>query len=184
MNKPGLWRGGVWRLGLAALVCGADQATKAFVLARLETGQVVRAAPWWPDAWALQWHWTLVWNRGISFGLFSQGESFRWALEAVVAVLVVVCGVLVFRVRNRVEAAAWSMVLGAALGNGIDRIRWGAVVDFVLWSYGRWSFPVFNLADSVLTLCAVVLCFRGLPGKRDSCTNGSATLNQHQESAG
>jgi signal peptidase II len=86
----------------------------------------------------------LVWNRGISYGLFQQNSDLgRWLLAGVTI------GIWVWsaRCQSRLVALALALVIGGAVGNGIDRLAFGAVVDFVHFHVGTFSWYVFNLAD-------------------------------------
>lgn len=100
----------------------------------------------------------LVWNPGISFGMFrADSAEGRWALTALA--LAITVGLLVWMVRNtRLSVAvAIGLIVGGALGNVIDRIRFGAVVDFLDFHVSGWHWPAFNVADSAITVGAVLL---------------------------
>ncbi len=90
----------------------------------------------------------LVWNRGISYGLFQQDDPVgRWALVGFTVVAAVALGVWMVRTPNRLAAVSLALIVGGAIGNLIDRIVYGAVVDFVYFHIGSFSWYVFNLAD-------------------------------------
>jgi signal peptidase II len=99
----------------------------------------------------------MVWNRGVSFGLMrANTDLVRWAL---VALSFVISGVFVWWLRTaerKLTALALGLVIGGALGNVIDRIRFGAVCDFFDFS-GLWFPWVFNVADAAITLGAILL---------------------------
>lgn len=124
---------------------------------------------------------TMVWNPGMSFGLGrSHGDVSRW-LFAVFAIGV--AGVLAWYVRRtdkRLFATAAGLLIGGALGNVIDRFRYGAVVDFIDVSglLGR-LFPwIFNLADSAITVGAVILLLDAfLPSLRSRLDSGGEKGN-------
>jgi len=102
----------------------------------------------------------MVWNRGISFGLLRADEGLaRWGL---VLSSLVIAGFFVWWLRTaerRVTAAALGLVIGGAIGNVIDRIRFGAVADFLDFN-GLGFFPwVFNVADAAITCGALLLAF-------------------------
>ena len=108
----------------------------------------------------------LVWNRGVSFGMFS-GDS-RWnTVFLIILALGIVAFLLtwLFRTERRVLAVALGLVIGGAFGNVIDRFFHGAVVDFLDFHVGNWHWPAFNIADGAITVGAVVLIadalFRG-----------------------
>jgi signal peptidase II len=137
---------------LAAVTIVADQAVKTWVLTGLNLpfrGTVPMVGPL---------HFTMMWNDGVSFGLLqAQHDVARWAL---VAFSVIVAGVLAVWVRKAVRwpaALGLGFVIGGALGNAIDRARFGAVVDFIdVQRIG--FFPwIFNIADSAITIGVILL---------------------------
>ncbi|GAB2185679.1 signal peptidase II [Roseibium sp. LAB1] len=90
----------------------------------------------------------LVWNRGISYGLFQQNSDLgRWLLAGVTIAVTIGLWVWSARCQSRLLALALALVIGGAIGNGIDRLAYGAVVDFVHFHVGTFSWYVFNLAD-------------------------------------
>lgn len=99
----------------------------------------------------------MVWNRGVSFGMLRADSGFgRWAL---VAMSLVISGVFFWWLRGatrRLTATALGLVIGGALGNVIDRIRFGAVADFLDF-HGLWFPWVFNVADAAITVGAGLL---------------------------
>jgi signal peptidase II len=104
----------------------------------------------------------LTWNTGISYGLFPQvGPLGQWALLALKAIAVLLLWVWLVRAGSRLTALALGLIIGGAIGNAIDRVTHGAVVDFVLFyvTTATWTFEwyVFNLAD-----CAIVAGVVGL----------------------
>lgn len=113
----------------------------------------------------------MVWNRGISFGLLrADGDLARWGL---VVMSFVISGVFLWWLKSadrRVTATALGLVVGGALGNVIDRIRFGAVADFLDFN-GLWFPWVFNVADASITVGAILLAAdmlffaEGEPGK-------------------
>ena len=101
---------------------------------------------------------TMVWNRGVSFGLFrADADLIRWMLAAFSIIVAVVLAVWVRRAERPFMAVGLGLVIGGALGNVIDRIRFGAVADFL--DFQRLGFfPwVFNVADSAITIGVVFL---------------------------
>lgn len=95
---------------------------------------------------------THVWNRGVSFGLFNNGHSAAWLL---IALSLVITGFFLHwlrKVDHKPLALAIGAVIGGALGNVIDRIRFDAVVDFIDFHIGGWHYPAFNVADSAIVL--------------------------------
>lgn len=135
-------------LGVAALCVAADQASKRWASERLAYSEPIHVVG---DLVQL----TYTRNSGIAFGLFA-GHSFPFFIFSIVA------AIAVFWLFVRHPRMSWprqlalSFILGGALGNLIDRLATGEVVDFILLSWRRWQFPVFNLADTAVT-CGVVL---------------------------
>ena len=90
----------------------------------------------------------LVWNRGISYGLFAAGSQAQvWFLVAVKAAITLALIVWLVRNTDRLTALALGLLIGGAMGNTIDRVLYGAVVDFVSLHAGGFYWYVFNLAD-------------------------------------
>jgi signal peptidase II len=100
---------------------------------------------------------TKVCNHGVSFGVLnSDADWTRWALSAFALAVAGVLAVWAMRVRHIVLAAAVGLIMGGAIGNLIDRVRMGAVVDFL--DFSRLHFPwVFNVADAAINVGAVLL---------------------------
>lgn len=147
-------------LNLAAAVFVADQISKWVILAQLrlsppgclEAGVNCRSIEISP-VFDLR----MVWNRGVSFGLLRADQDLaRWGL---VALSFAISGVFLWWLRGaerRLTAIALGLVIGGALGNVIDRIRFGAVADFLDFS-GLWFPWVFNVADAAISVGAVLL---------------------------
>ena len=99
---------------------------------------------------------TMVWNRGISFGLGQSEGIMRWVLFAVTLAIAIGFSVWLFRASRWLTGLALALVVGGAIGNMIDRVRFGAVVDFIDFS-DVWFKYVFNVADSAVTVGAILL---------------------------
>lgn len=113
----------------------------------------------------------LVWNKGISYGLLQHhGPLGQWALLAVKAVAVVALWIWLSRSGSRLTAVALGLIIGGAIGNGIDALAYGAVADFVLFhiTAATWSFNwyVFNLADVAIVAGVIGLLYESLAGGR------------------
>lgn len=137
--------------GLGFAIVLADQLSKAWVLNGLNLpllGSVDIAGPL---------RFTLVWNRGVSFGLFRADEEMtRWILAAFSFVVSLVLINWARKIERPRLAAAVGLILGGAIGNLIDRVRWGAVCDFI--DASALHFPwVFNLADSAITIGVILM---------------------------
>lgn len=105
----------------------------------------------------------MAWNRGVSFGMLDSGsQSAVWALIGVAVAIVVVLGVWLWRTHERLLGIALGLIIGGALGNVIDRIRYGAVADFLDVHVSGFHWPAFNAADSAITVGAVVVAVDAL----------------------
>ena len=140
---------------LAAITVVFDQFTKALVLAFLEPYQAVEWAPFLSCV--------LVFNTGISFGLFA-GETalLRWVLIGLALAVSVLLTSWLYKEKRPRVASALGLILGGAIGNVVDRIFRHAVVDFLDLHIGGWHWPAFNLADSAITVGAVLYVFTSL----------------------
>ena len=106
-------------------------------------------------------------NRGVSFGLFNRGAELNALVFSLVAAFVVAILIgWLWRVRSGVLAVAIGLVIGGAVGNVIDRLRLGGVVDFLYFHAGSWYWPAFNLADSAICLGVAAMLIDGLLGRR------------------
>jgi len=152
----GVTRSGWLAFALAALVIAVDQALKHWVV----TGMGMAVGESRPLFWPLSF--TLVRNDGISFGFFQTHAPWtRWALAAFALVVSVLLIAWVRRADRLVTGVAGGLILGGALGNLIDRVRLGAVVDFV--DVHPLVFPwIFNIADSGITVGVIVLLAENL----------------------
>ena len=143
--------GSAWRWYAVALaVVAADQAAKWVAIAFLAPNGMVFVLPFLS--------WTFACNTGAAFSLFQGFSELLAVLAAVVAAYLVVA---IWRWRDGwLEAAAYALVLGGAVGNLADRLLHGCVVDFVHLHYGWFNFPVFNVADSAITVgvCCWIGC--------------------------
>lgn len=132
-----------------------DQATKAWALATL-SGQVPVTG---------FFNLVLVWNRGVSFGIFqSGGEVGRWVLVALALAIAVFLLFWLRREQSTVARLGIWLILAGALGNVIDRVRLGAVVDFLDFHAFDYHWPAFNVADSAIVVGAVLLVADSLFG--------------------
>ncbi|KCZ96212.1 signal peptidase II [Hyphomonas hirschiana VP5] len=102
---------------------------------------------------------SMVWNRGMSYGLFQADGLMRWVLAGVMAAIAIGFFLWLLRAEGRFLRLSLALVVGGAIGNLIDRVRFGAVVDFVdvnelTFGYFPW---VFNVADAAITIGALLL---------------------------
>ena len=145
----------------AAAVLGLDQLTKAFASARLVPGEPVTVLGNFLRL-------TLVHNTGAAFGLFP-GSRLPFILVSVLAIAVVLYLFARDAYRSLANRVLLGCILGGALGNLVDRIRWGRVVDFIDVGLGQVRWPVFNLADSAVTLGVILLAWNlARSGRTDS----------------
>ncbi|MEM6780605.1 MAG: signal peptidase II [Pseudomonadota bacterium] len=103
---------------------------------------------------------TMVWNQGVSFGLFQSGNP--WPLIILASGISVFFAFWLARAQTWGQAIALGCVIGGALGNVIDRLRFGAVADFFDFHVMGWHYPAFNIADSCITLGIAFLIFDGI----------------------
>lgn len=95
----------------------------------------------------------MVWNRGVSFGLMGGDQALPpWVLSGVA--IAVCIGLFLWLRRTDRPLTGWGigLVMGGAIGNVIDRARWGAVFDFADFHVGRWHWPAFNIADAAIVV--------------------------------
>jgi signal peptidase II len=111
----------------------------------------------------------LIHNRGMSFGLFNHSGGLNVLLFSLVAAAIVT--VLIYwlsRVDTSLLAVAIGLIIGGAIGNVIDRVRLGAVVDFLDFHAGSWHWPAFNVADSAICVGVAVMLLDGLLLRREA----------------
>jgi len=134
-------------IGLAVTVIVVDQATKAMARGNLE--DVVNLTSFI----ALR----LGFNPGVTFGLFAgSGDMGRWVLSIVSLLIIAVLSIWAWRTRRPLLAAGLSLMVGGALGNLLDRLRFGHVTDFIDFHWGDAHWPTFNLADAAI-VCGIGL---------------------------
>ena len=110
----------------------------------------------------------MTWNHGISFGLFAgEVEAMPIILIGVAAAVVAVLVVWLIRADRLVVAVWLGSVIGGAVGNVVDRVRVGAVAEFIDVHVGLWHWPAFNVADSAITVGVTLIVIDGLFGRRD-----------------
>src|SRR3712207_6737544 len=145
---------------IAFLIFVFDQATKWVVTYPLNLGgqpdQTIRITSFF------NLHW--VENKGVSLGLLSaDSQMARWLLVAMTAGIAIFVAIWMWREKRRDDSVALAMILGGALGNIVDRVRYGYVVDFADLHFGEWRpFLVFNVGDAAITIGVLLLLFRAL----------------------
>jgi signal peptidase II len=150
-------------LAVAAVLLVVDQLTKLWALEALAPGVPV---PVIDGVFSL----TLVLNPGLAFGLLAGvPPGYRWAVGLLsVVALAVLAGIAVRLLAEggRLARAALGLVFGGAVGNLIDRLRFGAVVDFLDFYWGAYHWPAFNVADSAISVGVALLALQMLRADR------------------
>ncbi len=141
---------------LASLIFIADQAVKYIMIGplALESRTKIDLIPFFRLTWAE--------NVGVSMGfLEAESETQRWMLVGLTAVIAVIVAIWMLREKLRGEVLALAMILGGALGNIVDRVRYGYVVDYADLHFGTFRpFFIFNLADACISIGVVILLAR------------------------
>lgn len=143
----------MWRwLWIAGAVLALDQASKWLALGKLTLHESIPLAPFL--------NLTLVFNKGAAFGFLSTASG--WQNLFFIGIAMVATAVILYLLRrtgakDRFMAVALMLILGGAIGNLIDRLLYGHVVDFIDVYYGAWHWPAFNVADSAITVGAVMI---------------------------
>ena len=129
-----------------------DQITKQSAESRLVWGEPVEIYSWF--------NLTLAYNRGAAFSFLSDAAGWqRWffIIIGVVAVAVILFWMKRLSSSEHFTAASLALILGGAVGNVIDRLLYGHVIDFIQWHYQDWYWPAFNIADSAITAGVTLL---------------------------
>ena len=156
------------------LVLGADQATKYWILNVLDLPDL-RQVVLLPVL-----NLTMVWNRGVTFGLLNGLGSWGHVILAAVALAVVIAlGFWLRRAETRIMAVAIGSIAGGAIGNVIDRVRFGGVIDFIHahvdTPWGDLSWYVFNIADAAIVCGVAVLILESVFSKRKHQSEQAST---------
>lgn len=146
-SKPAHW------YALAGLIIVLDQISKWLVLENIRFGETIYVAPFW--------NWVLTFNPGAAFSFLADQPGWqRWFFTVLALGVAAWIGhELRKHPEDRPMSLALALIMGGALGNVIDRIRFGAVVDFIQWHAAGYYWPAFNIADSAITVGAVFLVF-------------------------
>ena len=161
MSKPAGGSLAPW-LGVALIVILFDQLSKIAISKVFAYGESVAITPFF--------NLVLVYNRGAAFSfLAAAGGWQRWAFTGLgVVAALVICYLLKRHGTQRLFCTALALILGGALGNVIDRLVYGHVIDFLDFHVGGWHWPAFNLADSAITIGAILLVLDELRRVRSS----------------
>lgn len=150
-NKSSRW----WGLGLAAVLLAADQASKLWIVNTvMAQGDTVIPVTSFLNI-------VMAWNPGVSFGMLS-GVLTPWTLLGFSVLFSIVLGVWLWKTPVLWLRLGLGAMIGGALGNAIDRVRWGAVADFVDVHALGWHFWAFNVADAAISTGAAILILDSL----------------------
>ena len=143
-------------LAIASITLLLDQLTKWWALSNLQLGVPEPVLPFL--------NWLLLFNSGAAFSFLAQGSGWqRWFLTVLgLAASVYIVWLLRKSLGDQMLCWALSLILGGALGNVLDRIMYGAVVDFIDVYYANWHWPAFNIADSAICIGAALLIWSEL----------------------
>ena len=149
---------------VALVVFALDQLTKWIVTGPLEIKRIGDQLVLLPI-----FNFTYTENNGISLGLLNaQTDVGRWMLVALTSAIAIGVAVWIGREKNRIDQAALGMVLGGALGNILDRVRHGYVVDFADLHFGDFRpFLVFNVGDAAISIAVVILLLRAFLSRKE-----------------
>jgi signal peptidase II len=139
---------------LAIAACMTDQLTKQLILFHLADGAKLTVTPFMD--------FVLVWNSGVSYGFFGgSGDTGRLAIIALSVIICVVLLVMLVRTDSRYYATGLALILGGAVGNILDRVIYGAVIDFISLHAAGYYWYVFNVADVWITIGVVLVLLDG-----------------------
>jgi signal peptidase II len=157
----------LWVGSIVSIVLVLDQLTKYIVQARIRLHDIITVIPGFFNL-------THVRNKGAAFGILAELPEFWrstfFIVVTIVAVAVII--VLIWKANERLLVIAFSLIAGGAVGNVIDRIRYGEVVDFIQWYVKSYYWPSFNVADSAISvgvgLLAIDMLFSKKPELKES----------------
>ncbi|CUA94756.1 lipoprotein signal peptidase [Pannonibacter indicus] len=116
-----------------------------------------------------------VWNRGISYGLLQQETDLgRWALAIFTVLAAIALWVWAVRSNSKFSGVSLALIIGGALGNGVDRFAYGAVYDFLHIHFGSFSWYVFNIADAAIVAGVAALLYDGWRGSPNKASKGGS----------
>jgi len=158
MNAPVVLKNAIIWLILSIVVVALDQISKAWVLSSLPEFEAVPVITGF-------WNWYRTYNTGAAFSFLSNAGG--WQHWFFIAMALIISGVLIVMLwktaRNDWRSALpYSLVIGGAVGNVIDRLLHGHVVDFIQWYVGRYYWPAFNVADAAIVGGAIGLVLFGM----------------------
>lgn len=162
MDKALSKRPVLWGFFLIALSLILDQVSKWYILTDLMNPPMVIPVTSF-------FNYVLAWNTGVSFSLFnSYGLTGTYVLIGLSSVISLIFLVWLLKARNYWLSSGLGFILGGALGNLIDRVRFGAVVDFLHFYYKTFSWPAFNLADTFITIGVILIVIESFKGEKNA----------------
>ena len=102
---------------------------------------------------------TIAFNRGVAFSLFSQAEHSNYVFLALAMIVTIIVSYLLVKASSKPEIISYSLIIGGAIGNIVDRWRNGAVLDFIELHVSQYYWPAFNIADSAICIGAFLLLY-------------------------
>ncbi|MDP4590931.1 MAG: signal peptidase II [Burkholderiaceae bacterium] len=139
--------------GYVLVIVIIDQLTKLYFLNTLSYGERIPVLPFFD--------FVLLFNTGAAFSFLANHDGWqRWFFVGIGFVAIIVISLFLRRHQHE-PRFMWglTLILGGAIGNVIDRLLWGHVVDFLLFFYDNWYYPAFNIADSCITVGAILIIF-------------------------
>ncbi len=149
---------------LAALITAVDQLHKWYML------DVMNIAQNGPIEVLSFFNLVMVWNPGISFGMFRDNSHTAYVFSGLAALIILVLSIWLYRTSSRLMIIAIGVVIGGAVGNVIDRLRFGAVADFFDFHLMGYHWPAFNIADAMVFTGALLLCIESVVSNPCSAT--------------
>ncbi|WNK00025.1 signal peptidase II [Thalassospiraceae bacterium LMO-JJ14] len=141
---------------VAVLALVFDQASKLWILESvMQPPRVIEITPFFNIV--------LAWNRGVSFGMFNQQSDYGpYLLTGLAVAIIIGLAVWLWRATTRSSVLALGLIIGGAIGNVVDRVQYGAVIDFLDFHVAGYHWPAFNIADSAVCVGAVILVLESL----------------------
>ncbi len=142
----------LWVGSIIGVVLILDQVTKYFIKTRVRLHEIIQIIPGFFNI-------THVRNKGAAFSLFSNTSDFFRSVFfiAITVVALIVIMMLIRKTQERLLIVSFSLIAGGAIGNLLDRLRYGEVIDFVQWYVKSYYWPSFNVADSAITIGVCLL---------------------------
>lgn len=145
---------------LALLILALDQATKWYILSEMRLGERE------PMIVTGFFKLVMVWNRGISFGMLNSLPGGQLLLSALAVAVVSLLIWWLREARNWLMVAGIGLIIGGAVGNLIDRLRFGAVADFLYFHIADYYWPAFNVADAAICIGAALIIIENVTAKK------------------